>query len=347
MIKDYQMKWGSLIIRNGVVAYGAILAVISLSDQVKADTTEDFVKFFAGHCIRTVHDIGQLKAFADILKWKKLPDNLQSALFPSIANEADGWVVEDFGQQFLVGYTIGNIEGRKIVSCAVAGRPHIADSIASILRSRFSLNLISDEVEGFQRYQTFSTNVSGNKLILTILSEDNKKPGPVNLAAQIFVDSVSAPLSTPKRKVKKGGCILTGEQKAAFRKKMCSSREYSWIKGPDCGKKIFHRRAKDTGIQVAAAHLCGLNSEANKLEELMLGTLPHIVKLYQCIEVNFDTESIFLSGFEAGKREVKGSGQECSPRFKSRLRRRLPQLLLLGVKNLKAGKDLNRKLGIR
>lgn len=333
--------------RNGVVACGALLAVLSLSHQVKADATEDFVKFFSGNCIRTVHDIGQLKAFAEILKWRKLPDNQQSALFPSIANEADGWVVEEFGQQFLVGYTIGNIEGRKIVSCAVAGRPHKADSIASILMSRFSLNLISDEVEGFQRYQTFSINVSGNKLILTILSEDNKKPGLVSLTAQVFVDSVPAPLSTKKRKTKKVGCILTRGQKAAFRKKMCSSREYSWIKGPDCGKKILRQRLKDTGIQVAAAHLCGLNSEADKLEELMLGTLPHIVKLYQCIEVNFDTESVFMSGFEAGKREVKGSGQKCSPRFKSRLRRRLSQLMLMGGKNLKAGKDLNRKLGIR
>jgi len=76
MIKAYQMNRGSLIMRNGVVVCGALLAVLSLSHQVKADATEDFVKFFAGHCIRTVHDIGQLKAFADILKWRKLPDNL-------------------------------------------------------------------------------------------------------------------------------------------------------------------------------------------------------------------------------------------------------------------------------
>ena len=335
------------MIRKSVVAFGTVLTVLTLTQQVKADATEDFVKFFSASCIRTVHDIAQLKAISDLHKWKKLPNKVREAFFPSIADEADGWAVREFGQQFFVGYTIGYIDGRKVTSCAVVGRPHNADEVASILGARFSLKPITDEVEGFQRYQMFSTNVSGSDINLTVLSGDDKKPGPVNLAVQIFEGGVSAPLSTTTRKTRNSGCLLTKEQKAAIRKQMCRSREYSWIKGPDCLKKILHQRAEDTATQVWLAGLCGFNSQANKLKELALTALPHIVKMNECLAVGFDTERVFKNGFEAGKKKVERYGRNCSYKLKSRLRQRLPQLLLMGEQNLKIGKDLNRKLGIQ
>ena len=106
------------------------------------------------------------------------------------------------------------------------------------------------------------------------------------------------------------------------------------------------QRGEDSGVQVAAARLCGFEAEGAELERLTKELSPYIEAIYECPDVNFDTKKVFNDGFAHGIKLVK-SRRVCSAELNAKLRTRLPVLISMGRESLEIGKKLNEKFNIQ
>ena len=77
-------------------------------------------------------------------------------------------------------------EGRKFNGCSVISKPQDANEVGKVLKSRFKLKLIVDEVEGFTRFQQFNARVSGLPMMMNIISADDPKVRAVTLSVLFF-----------------------------------------------------------------------------------------------------------------------------------------------------------------
>jgi hypothetical protein len=318
------------------IIFAIFMALTSLSYSTDgwAGEAEKFLRFFSGNCIRSVHNLDQLIAYAEVQKWQRLPEDMQRVFENPFADESDGWGVTHEGQFYIVGYTKGFVDGESVSSCAVVSKSQMVGDVAQQLNSRFQISEVVDEVEGFQRYQTFTTNVSGIDLLITILSGDTPEPGTVILTAQHF--------EKPKDKVL--SCSLTERQKSLFRDQMCRSSEYGNFYGDDCMEQHLKKRAEDSGIQVQMGIQCGYLNQAARLEESLLESITYVGELYKCIDAPLNAKSVYRDGFENGK--LLASKEPCTSSMKSKMKRRLPELIDAGIAAIKMGKEMKIKLGI-
>ena len=161
------------------------LAALTMAGPAYASNSEKFVRFFSGVCVRGVDNIEGIRSFAAMSKWKPITDNFNSMMAPP-GSKPKGWAVVQDKQLFLVGITQGKHGKQRVNSCSVISKPQDVAATVTELKKRFDSTLIIDETEGYQRYQQFWIHVSGNKLLLTILSPTEANITIVNLSVQYF-----------------------------------------------------------------------------------------------------------------------------------------------------------------
>jgi hypothetical protein len=154
------------------------------SGSAFADSTNNFVKFFYANCVQVIDDSSALETKSKIMKWKKIPKEVAAMGGGKID---DAWGVNADGQFYIISVGSSVLEdGRQMNSCSVLSKPQNANDVAQILKSRFRLKLLIDEIEGYQRYQQFDAKVSGLPMMFNIISVDDPKVKLVNLNASYF-----------------------------------------------------------------------------------------------------------------------------------------------------------------
>ena len=164
-----------------------VIVTLTLCGNSLADPTNNFVKFFYTNCVETITDLEALKTYAEIRKWKALPEKFKSV----IGGKTDElWGVKEDGQFFMIGSGVSTRnDGRQMNACSVVSKPQDADDVAKILKARLKLNLLVDDVEGYTRWQQFSARVSGVPMMMNIISADSdKKARSVILSAAYIGD---------------------------------------------------------------------------------------------------------------------------------------------------------------
>jgi len=136
----------------------------------------------------------------------------------------------------------------------------------------------------------------------------------------------------------KANCPAVSISKSEFIRQSCSAIGYGNNGGENCLEKVFKLRAKDTGMQVAAAMNCGFTDEAQVIEGLAREMLPFTKRINSCLGIQMEEEMLFNKGYTEGKQRL--AGKNCSKALEGKLRKRLPQLIDFGYAQLNDVKSI-------
>ena len=157
----------------------------SLSSGSSADQIDDYLLVFEGACLRNMHDASLLEKMAEALNWRKVAKETAAVGAPLEGKLLGSWIVREGEASVIIATSEGNLENREIFSCAAISRISDPGAAVSRMQEIFNAKKMADEKEGFQRYQVFKVNISGNDMLVTALTGTHPSTAEVlNLTAQ-------------------------------------------------------------------------------------------------------------------------------------------------------------------
>lgn len=139
-----------------------LLLFFPINSVLSKNTEEVLVKLFSTVCISNINDLNKIKTIAKTNNWKDAPKEVLTFVSPTVkGSEYKGWVLKE--EKYYV-IMINKAENTNV--CTISHRfkksEEKADinNIINILKRNYKINLIKDEIEGYQRWIDFDAEVS-------------------------------------------------------------------------------------------------------------------------------------------------------------------------------------------
>ncbi len=154
-----------------VVLWGFAAQAKDDAGKPVAPSPDAVVRLFDGFCADNVPALDRVRSFAQALKWKALPPELAALGAPPNPQATyEGWRVKDAGSVFLVGWSEGRIDGRKVSTCAIFTKDVSADALAALIAAKYKVRPLDDMREAYKRVRAWDAVINGEKAIISLMN---------------------------------------------------------------------------------------------------------------------------------------------------------------------------------
>jgi len=144
------------------------------------------LEFFSGACLQAMPNIDRVKAGARAMNWKPLEGDIATMLAPADETAVwQGWAAKTDSDLFLLGVSEGKSNGRQIATCSVVVREIDQENLVKGLGENLKLKYLADDTEAFQRYRAWTTEVSGNKMLINLTTLSKEPNSPATLSVMV------------------------------------------------------------------------------------------------------------------------------------------------------------------
>lgn len=166
---------------------GSSLPLCVYAQPRPAVAEEEFFAFFNRACLLNMPRLDKVRAIARLSQWKPVTGDLATLMAPADpASTGEGWAVTEGGRSMFVGISEGELNGRKMATCAALGTKFNSSKLVKIIESNLGSSALSNEVENLQRYRVWKGSVSGQQVLvqLTTAADDKVAGGTLAVMAR-------------------------------------------------------------------------------------------------------------------------------------------------------------------
>ena len=160
---------------RSLIAISLSLAICVSTMPAYGDDTDDYLALFSGVCLLNMHVPQAISTYAELNEWKPIPPKYLPGLAPQTGKIEGGWIARFANVKGFLVVSRAVERGKAIWSCAVGGKLPKPTELATRLNSRFQAKLISNKVEGFQRFRMYIVSSIGTKYFVNLVSGEHPK----------------------------------------------------------------------------------------------------------------------------------------------------------------------------
>jgi hypothetical protein len=164
---------------------------ISLPVGAQAQSSAaEFAQAFISHCAQNLPHLERIEAAANAFGYQEIGPEMLQAVGPLAPNsESKGWVVlEGPGAPYLLGTSVGRLDGNTFAVCSVASPDLNAEDVVANLTQFLQLAAPEDDSrEAGQRYRVWTILAPGGELVLSVTDAEPMSMPGVTVGAMIPV----------------------------------------------------------------------------------------------------------------------------------------------------------------
>lgn len=166
----YEAIWGAGGNAMRLLTYSLIPFLLLPISAHAQEQNDAFLLNFEGICLRNLHDISLVKGMVEILDAKEAPEHFSKQGAPIDGKLLGSWLVEKDGLLLVVATSEGKFRDKMISTCSVISKLEDTENAIKRMEDIFDTEKIADDQEGFQRYRSYTTSISGNRILINAIT---------------------------------------------------------------------------------------------------------------------------------------------------------------------------------